>query len=63
MHQLLLIPETREEQVLREIKELKISMTKQRKKLFAENGALKKIVSDLRHEHESFLSAMCRGTL
>ena len=63
MEQLYLIPETNEERLSREVKELKESMNKQRKRLFAENGALKKMFNDLKHEHETFISAMCRGNV
>lgn len=63
MCQLLLIPETAEERMLREIDEIKISMTKQRKKLFAENGSLKKMYLDAIQRLEIIEDGLCKGKL
>ena len=63
MEQLMLFEETKEEMMLREIKEMKDSANKVRKSQFAKISTMTKIINDLKAEHETFLSAMCRGAL
>lgn len=63
MIQLLLFPETEEEILRREIQDVKQSLDKQRKKLFAENSALKKMMLEVRYELETFKSAICKGQI
>jgi len=61
--QLLLFEEPLEGKLLREVKDLKESLAKVRKKLFAQNGELQKKYDDLRYEFEVLKAAMCQAAL
>jgi predicted nucleic acid-binding Zn-ribbon protein len=59
--QLELFPKTQEEILEAEVKKLRESNEKVRKKLFHENTKLKKMYNDLYYEFEQLKAAICRG--
>jgi len=61
MEQLLLIPESREERLEREVKQLKEQCEKIRKSQYAKIGELKKLYFDLHHEYQNLRISICHG--
>lgn len=59
--QLLIFKENQEERLEREMKSLREQSEKVRKKLFAENGKLRKMYEDLHHDHEMWKSSVCKS--
>lgn len=59
--QLEFFPLSKEEQLEQEVKKLKESQDKVRKKLFRQNGELMKMYLDLHHEFEDLKRSICIG--
>lgn len=57
----LILEETREEQLLREVQELRLSLDKCRKAQFAAIGALRKQIDQIRYDHECWKECVSRG--
>lgn len=60
MEQLLLFQESREDRLEKEVKSLREQSEKVRKKLFAENGELKRKYTELYYEYEMLKIAICK---
>ena len=58
--QLDLFPEPAEMRQEREIRELKQSMAKMRKSLYAKNGELTKAYNEIYHQFETFKEILCK---
>lgn len=61
MEQLLLIPESREERLEREVQQLREQCDKIRKSQYAKIGELKKMYFDLHHEYQTLRLSICSG--
>jgi hypothetical protein len=61
MEQLLLFPETQEEELRREVKELRAQLDRVRKCQFAKIGEALRIGLETRNELEQMKAAICRG--
>jgi hypothetical protein len=61
MEQLLLFEDTKEEQLKREIKDLKEKYEKSRKAQFAKLGELNKLYNDLNYEFDIFRKLICNN--
>ena len=61
--ELILVAETKEEQLSRETRELRESLDKCRKKQFAEIGTLKKQVLEIKNEFDDWKALICKGNL
>lgn len=61
MQQLLFFEETKEEKMMREIKELRDQCERVRKGQYAKIGQLAKMYQETKHELETLKSAMCRN--
>ena len=59
--QLGLFPETQEEKMMREIKELRDQCERVRKGQYAKIGALSKMYQETKHELDTLKAAICRG--
>lgn len=62
MTQLMLLKETPIEMLIRENKELRLSLEKIRKSLYAKLGAVEKIAHYGKHEVDTLKEALCRTT-
>ncbi len=61
--QLLLFPETKEEELERRLEDLKRQTDKMRKALFARHGELMKLYLEQRHELETLKEAICKNSM
>ena len=60
MQQLLLFPETKDQQLERELKSLKDQTDRIRKSQYAKISAMEKKYSEIQHELETLKMALCR---
>lgn len=59
--ELIPLEETQEEQLTREVADLRLSLDKCRKAQFAAIGALRKQIDEIKYEHECWKKCVSRG--